>query len=313
MTATKYRRLSSTRFGPAKPRTSKCTLSSYASKPEPRPVRSSSCLFIRLSNIWPPAGAPWTSPWKKDFTPWQPSAWSKSLFRMPLAMAARSPHRVTPSRTFCTTPISSCPRPSPSLARVCPRRKNSNQNDLCCEFSYLAEFFAGFGFGENRLHARDSAKRCCASRNAPPTPRSLSSPTMPSGIRGSTLVRCLLPACTWRKAAHATRQTSAVRRCSAWAPIRVLLAEPMPLGASGSWGIRSKPWHTSMMLWWAHELSHPYSLAYARCWAAMAGLFSFRIGVANWAQNELKGFVPCGVLLTRHTPHDPKPFDEGQS
>ena len=45
----------------------------------------------------------------------------------------------------------------------------------------------------------------------------------------------------------------------------------------------------------------------------LAGLFSFRIGVANQAQNELKGFVPCGALLTRHTPHDPKPFDEGQS
>ena len=42
------------------------------------------------------------------------------------------------------------------------------------------------------------------------------------------LARCLLPASTWRKASHATRQTSAVRRCSAWAKIRVLPAESMP-------------------------------------------------------------------------------------
>ena len=69
-----------------------------------------------------------------------------------------------------------------------------------------------------------SAKPCCAWRNVPKTPRSRSSPTMPSGRRGSALARCRPPACTWRKPSHATRQTSAVRRCSAWATIQVLPA-----------------------------------------------------------------------------------------
>jgi hypothetical protein len=36
-----------------------------------------------------------------------------------------SPHLVTPSPNYCATLTSSSPRPSPSLARVCPRRKNS--------------------------------------------------------------------------------------------------------------------------------------------------------------------------------------------
>ena len=81
------------------------------------------------------------------------------------------------------------------------------------------------------------------------TPRSRSSPTMPSGRRGSALARCRLPASTWRKASPATRQTSAVRRCSAWAKIRVLPAEPMPLGPSGCWGTRSKPWPASTRPW----------------------------------------------------------------
>ena len=36
------------------------------------------------------------------------------------------------------------------------------------------------------------------------------------------------PPATWRKASHATRQTSTVLRCSAWAKIRVLPAESMP-------------------------------------------------------------------------------------
>ena len=74
-------------------------------------------------------------------------------------------------------------------------------------------------------------------------------PLCPWGRRGSGLARCLLPASTWRKASHATRQTSAVRRCSAWAKIRVLPAEPMPLGPSGCWGTRSKPWPASTRPW----------------------------------------------------------------
>jgi hypothetical protein len=38
------------------------------------------------------------------------------------------------------------------------------------------------------------------------------------------------------------------------------------------------------------------------------GPFSFRKEVANQAQNELKGFVPCGASLTRHAPMTQNPF-----
>ena len=103
--------------------------------------------------------------------------------------------------------------------------------------------------GHSCTRRESSGKRCCAWRNAPTTPRSRSSPTMPSGIRGIALARCLLPASTWRKASHATRQTSAVRRCSALAKIRVLPAEPMPRGPSGCWGTQSKPWPASTRPW----------------------------------------------------------------
>ena len=40
---------------------------------------------------------------------------------------------------------------------------------------------------------------------------------------------------------HTTRQTRAVRWCSAWASIQVLAAEPMSRGPSGYWGTRIKP------------------------------------------------------------------------
>ena len=53
-------------------------------------------------------------------------------------------------------------------------------------------------------------------------------PLCPRGDVVVCLARCLLPASTWRKASHATRQTSAMRRRSAWAKIRVLPAEPIP-------------------------------------------------------------------------------------
>ena len=39
-----------------------------------------------------------------------------------------------------------------------------------------------------------------------------------------------------------------------------------------------------------------------------SGPFSFRKEVANQAQNELKGFVPCGASLTRHAPMTQNPF-----
>ena len=80
--------------------------------------------------------------------------------------------------------------------------------------------------GRSCTRRESSGRRCCAWRNIPTTPRSRSSPTMPLGRRGCGLASCRLPACTWRKASHATRQTSAVRRCSAWAKTRVLAAEP---------------------------------------------------------------------------------------
>jgi len=40
----------------------------------------------------------------------------------------------------------------------------------------------------------------------------------------------------------------------------------------------------------------------------LPGPFSFRKEVANQAQNELKGFVPCGASLTRHAPMTQNPF-----
>ncbi len=81
------------------------------------------------------------------------------------------------------------------------------------------------------------------------TRRSLSSPTMPLGLRSSALVRCLPPACTWRKASHATRQTSAILQRSTWAKTRGLPAASMPLGPSGCWGTRIKPWPASARPW----------------------------------------------------------------
>src|SRR6266446_9835563 len=39
-----------------------------------------------------------------------------------------------------------------------------------------------------------------------------------------------------------------------------------------------------------------------------AGSFSSRIWDCTTDANELKGFVPHGVLLPRHAPHEPKPL-----
>src|SRR5215510_9465963 len=64
---------------------------------------------------------------------------------MPPALTA-SPHLVTPSRAYCTAPTSSSPPPSPSRARMWPRRKNSHQNGLCSKFSYLTGCWR-FGLG----------------------------------------------------------------------------------------------------------------------------------------------------------------------
>src|SRR5262247_623042 len=153
MSATKIWRLSSRRFGPAKPGILKCAPFSYAAKPAPGPMPSSSCSPIRSSNIWRRVGAPWISPWKKDSTPSRRSVSWKCRPRMPPAITA-SPHLVTPSRNYCTVPTSSSQRPSPSLVPACPRRKNSNQNGLCSKFSPLTGFWR-FGLGgEDGIHAR---------------------------------------------------------------------------------------------------------------------------------------------------------------
>jgi len=77
--------------------------------------------------------------WKRDSKPWRRSVSWKCRQRMPPAITA-SPRLVMPSQPYCTTPTSRSPRLSPSLARVCPRRKNSNKNALCNEFSYLTGF-----------------------------------------------------------------------------------------------------------------------------------------------------------------------------
>ena len=53
-------------------------------------------------------------------------------------------------------------------------------------------------------------------------------PLCPWGDVVAAWARCLLPASTWRKASHATRQTSTVRWCSALAKIQVLAADSMP-------------------------------------------------------------------------------------
>src|SRR5439155_20080811 len=42
-----------------------------------------------------------------------------------------------PSRNYFIAQTSSSQRSFPFLAHACPRRKNSNQNDWLCEFSYL--------------------------------------------------------------------------------------------------------------------------------------------------------------------------------
>ena len=94
-------------------------------------------------------------------------------------------------------------------------------------------------------------------------------PLCPRERRGSALARCRLPASTWRKASHATRQTSAVRRCSVLATIRVWPAESyaaMTLWLLGYPEQALARLHEALAL--AHELSHPYSLAFVRCWAA---------------------------------------------
>src|SRR5262245_3245785 len=155
MSATKIWRLSSKRFGPAKPGILKCAPFSYAAKPAHGPMPSSSCSPIRSSNIWRRVGAPWISPWKKASTPSRRSVSWKCRPRMPPAITA-SPHLVTPSRNYCTVPTSSSQRPSPSLVPACPRRKNSSQNGLCSKFSPLTGFWRFVLGGEDGFQGNPS-------------------------------------------------------------------------------------------------------------------------------------------------------------
>src|SRR5215510_9815998 len=145
MTATKLWRLSNKRSVPAKLRTWKYAPSSYAWQNARGRMPSSSCSPTRSSSIWHRAGASSISLWKKASTPWRRSVSSKCRPPIPPAITA-SLRLGTPSRAYCTAPTSSSPRPLPSLARVCPRRKNSNQNGLHSKFNYLTGFQC-FGLG----------------------------------------------------------------------------------------------------------------------------------------------------------------------
>src|SRR5262249_34415395 len=69
---------------------------------------------------------------------------------MPLAITV-SPRRVTPLHAYCTALTSSSPKPSPSRVRVCPRRKNSNQNGFYSKITYLTRFSRFLFWGEDGL------------------------------------------------------------------------------------------------------------------------------------------------------------------
>ena len=76
------------------------------------------------------------------------------------------------------------------------------------------------------------------------------------------------------EASHSTRQTSAVLRCSVLARIRVWAAEPIPLRTLWVLGYPEQALarvHEALAL--AHELSHPYSLGWARCCAAIVSQY----------------------------------------
>src|SRR5262249_43816343 len=106
---------------------------------------SSSCSPIRLSNIWPPPGAPWTSPWKRDSKHWRRSVSWKCCQRMPPAITA-SPHLMTPSRAYCTALTLRFPRPFPCRVCGCPLGKNCSLNVFLNEYSYFTDFQC-FGLG----------------------------------------------------------------------------------------------------------------------------------------------------------------------
>jgi len=91
----------------------------------------------------------------------------------------------------------------------------------------------------------------------------------------TSLACCLLPAGTWGRHRTATLQTSAVRWCSAWASIQVLPAGLYAAMTLCYWvpvQALVRPSRYSGPL--AHELAHPFSLAFARCMAAFVYQFA---------------------------------------
>src|SRR5262245_63867614 len=64
---------------------------------------------------------------------------------MPRAITA-SPHLMTPSRAYCTTPTSRSPRPFPCRGCGCPLGKNCSLNVFLSEYSYFTDFQC-FGLG----------------------------------------------------------------------------------------------------------------------------------------------------------------------
>src|SRR5262249_34113418 len=117
---------------------------------------SSSCSPIRLSNIWPPPGAPWTSPWKRDSKHWRRSVSWKCCQRMPPAITA-SPHLMTPSRAYCTALTLRFPRPFPCRVCGCPLGKNCSLNVFLNEYSYFTDFQC-FGLGRKLRYKVDSRR-----------------------------------------------------------------------------------------------------------------------------------------------------------
>ena len=93
------------------------------------------------------------------------------------------------------------------------------------------------------------------------------------GVRGSGLGPCLRPAGIWKQASPAPRQTSAVRRC----PDGPRSGGGLPQFAAQTLWLLGYPaqalvrLHEALAL--AHALSHPYSLACVRCWAAVVAQF----------------------------------------
>ncbi len=104
------------------------------------------------------------------------------------------------------------------------------------------------------------------------------------------------------EASHTTRQTSAVHRCSTLAKIRVLAAESMPLGPSGCWGTRSKPWPASTRPWrWHTRCRIPIVWRLRGVWRPRLAVSSGRAGRARAGRGHCRALDRAG-LSTRGQP-----------